>query len=109
MLRLDLAASPRCVRLYRALLSVLVAAEVADKWPTLEWLYSDAGALPRDAVFPTFEGEGLTHEPASLVSRLSLSHASFALSLYQVYLRGWSAPTAGRARCDGRKRSRWRR
>ena len=80
MLARRLAASPRCVRLFRALLGLLVAAECADKWPTLEWLYTDAGALPRAAVLPPFEGEGLTTHPSSR-RPLSLPHTPLSLSL----------------------------
>ena len=53
-----LGASPRCTRLFRAALGAVVACEIADKWPTLEWLYSDAGALPRSAALPEPAGEG---------------------------------------------------
>ena len=50
--------SPRSVRLFRAGLGLCVALEIADKWPILEVLCSDAGSLPRDSTMPLYEGEG---------------------------------------------------
>ena len=53
-----LATSPRCLSLFRSALGLLVVMEVADRWPTLEWLYSDLGTLPRSSVMPMQKGEG---------------------------------------------------
>jgi hypothetical protein len=50
--------SSRCVALFRGALGALVALEVADRWSVLEWMYSDAGSLPRHAVLPNPVGEG---------------------------------------------------
>ena len=58
MLADRLAASPRCTRLFRIALSSLVAAEIADKYSTLESLFSDTGALPRSASLPEPTGQG---------------------------------------------------
>ena len=55
------ATSWRSLALFRFALGTVVALEVADKWPLLEALYTDTGALPRSAVLPLPEdgGEGL--------------------------------------------------
>ena len=52
------ATSSRCLQLFRTSLGFLVALEIADKWPTLEWLYSDVGTLPRSSVMPEMTTEG---------------------------------------------------
>ena len=44
--------TPRCVRLFRLVLGAVVAFELADKYPTLQSLYSDDGALPRSSALP---------------------------------------------------------
>ena len=52
------ATSSRCLQLFRSALGLIIALELADKWPTLEWLYSDSGTLPRSSVMPEMAGEG---------------------------------------------------
>lgn len=52
------ATSVRCLSIFRSALGLLIVLEVADRWPTLEWLYSDVGTLPRSSVMPEQQGEG---------------------------------------------------
>ena len=54
-----LGTSPRALALFRFALATVVALEVADRWPLLEALYTDDGALPRSVVMPEASGEGM--------------------------------------------------
>ena len=47
------AISDRAAAAFRAALGALVAAEAADRFGTLEWLYTDSGALPRAVSMPS--------------------------------------------------------
>jgi len=47
-----LTVTPRCARLFRGWVGAVVVLDCIDRWESLEWLYSDSGALPRDAVLP---------------------------------------------------------
>uniref|UniRef100_A0A7S4BKK9 HTTM-like domain-containing protein n=1 Tax=Chrysotila carterae TaxID=13221 RepID=A0A7S4BKK9_CHRCT len=48
-----LAVSNRAVQLFRVFLGLVVLLDAADRFPSLEFLYSDAGSLPRFASLPT--------------------------------------------------------
>lgn len=54
-----LGTSPRALALFRFALATVVALEVADRWPLLDALYTDDGALPRSVVMPEASGEGM--------------------------------------------------